>query len=115
MVRLLLAVAVVVGIPAWAYHTQAADLSDSALEDFSHDGADRDRFFDAFKKADSLYKKGVPFQEVTVYTFLAVTALLPVQTVILLSRERDELGGSPLQPSMRHRRPNASPRTAFDE
>ena len=95
MVRLLLAVAVVVGIPGWVYHTQAADLADSALKGFGQNH-DVDRFRGAYDKADSLGNKASAFQEVTVCTFLAVMVLLAVQTVILLSRERARLGRSPL-------------------
>ena len=98
MVRLLLGIAVVAGIRAWMYHTQAADLFETALEDYNR-GGDRQRFSaDAFAKADSLRNKGRTFQQVTVYTSLAVTALLAVQTVILLSWERAGSGRSPLSP-----------------
>ena len=81
MIRLLLAVAVVVGIPAWVYYTQAADILDAAFADLHPS--------QIFQEVD---KKASVFREVTVYTFLVVTVLLVVQTLILLSWERARSG-----------------------
>ena len=112
VVRLLLAIGVVVGIPAWPYYIQAADLIDFAVTYYSR-ASDQGRFNSLVDEAAGLRDKAFVFVEVTVYTFLIITGLLAIHTVVLLSWERARLGRSPLLPSVRHRRLNASSRTAF--
>jgi len=89
VVRLLLVVAVVVGIRGWAYDVQSIDLFDSALEGYGRSSAQGGS--DGFKRADSLHNKALAFQKATVHIFLVVTTLLAVHTVILLYRERARL------------------------
>ena len=91
---LLLAIAVAVGIRGLVFHAQALAVLDSVYEAKHFPGADPIQR--AFDKADSLDEKSFVFQKVAVYTFLAVTALLAVQTLVLLSWEHSGLGWSSL-------------------
>lgn len=90
---LLLTVAVVIGIPGLVFYAQASAVLDAVFESKEFPGADPIQ--EALDKAHSLNEKSFVFQEVTVYTFLGVTALLAVQTLVLLSCERSGLGRPP--------------------
>lgn len=90
----LLTIAVAVGITGLVLRAQALAVLDSAYEAEDFPGADPIQR--ALDKADSLDEKSFVLQQITVYTFLVVTVLLAVQTLILLSWERSGFGRSPL-------------------